>query len=189
MPEGLGQSKPPPNKRKREMTKTLEKKTINEQEELDRAEREGKKYVLYKKVGNLWQIRACRDILVTASKGDLGGFIQTEENLSQEGMSWVSQNAKVWGNARVSDDAKVWGNARVYGNAKVSGIATVSENGEVCGNATISDAGEVRGDTNVSGDAKVGGNAKVCGNARICGNAEIGGNAIVKSKVLEGKIN
>ena len=35
--------------------------------------------------------------------GDLGGYIHTEDNLSQEGNAWVSGNAKVWGNAKVSD--------------------------------------------------------------------------------------
>ena len=39
--------------------------------------------------------------------GELGGYIQKEENLSQEGDAWVSGNAKVWG------DAEVWGNAKV----------------------------------------------------------------------------
>ena len=45
--------------------------------------------------------------------GDLGGYIYTEDNLSQEGDAWVSGNAKVWGNAEVSGDAEVWGDAEV----------------------------------------------------------------------------
>ena len=43
--------------------------------------------------------------------GELGGFIEKEENLSQNGNAWV------FGNAEVSGDARVFGNARVYGNA------------------------------------------------------------------------
>ena len=39
--------------------------------------------------------------------GDLGGYIYTEDNLSQEGDAWVSGDAKVWGNAEVWGDAKV----------------------------------------------------------------------------------
>ena len=35
--------------------------------------------------------------------GDLGGWIEKEENLSHEGKAWV------WGNAKVCGDAKVWG--------------------------------------------------------------------------------
>ena len=47
--------------------------------------------------------------------GDLGGYIEKEENLSHMGNAWVS------GNAQVSGDARVFGNARVFGDARVSG--------------------------------------------------------------------
>ena len=33
--------------------------------------------------------------------GDLGGWIEKEENLSHKGDAWVYGNAKVWGNAKV----------------------------------------------------------------------------------------
>ena len=75
--------------------------------------------------------------------GDLGGWIEKEENLSQEGDAWVC------------GDARVYGNAELYGNA------------EVCGNAWVC------GDARVYGDARVCGNAEVCGDARVYGNAEL----------------
>ena len=40
--------------------------------------------------------------------GDLGGWIEKEENLSHEGKAWVCGDAKVWGNAKVCGDAKVF---------------------------------------------------------------------------------
>ena len=54
--------------------------------------------------------------------GELGGFVEKEENLSQDGNAWVYDNACVCGNARVYDNACVCGNACVYGDA---GYATV----------------------------------------------------------------
>ena len=57
--------------------------------------------------------------------GDLGGWIEKEENLSHEGKAWVCGDAKVWGNAKVCGDAKVWGNAEVCGDAEVWGNAEV----------------------------------------------------------------
>ena len=51
--------------------------------------------------------------------GDLGGWIEKEENLSHEGKAWVCGDAEVWGNAKVCGDAKVWGNAKVCGDAEV----------------------------------------------------------------------
>ena len=44
-------------------------------------------------------------------EGELGGFVEKEENLSNDGNAWVS------GDARVSGDAWVYGDARVSGNA------------------------------------------------------------------------
>ena len=49
--------------------------------------------------------------------GDMGGYIEKEENLSQSGNAWVSGNARVFGNAWVSGNAEVLGNALVSGDA------------------------------------------------------------------------
>ena len=100
--------------------------------------------------------------------GDLGGWIEKEENLSQSGNAWVSGDASVYGNAEVSGDASVSGNAWVYGNAEVSGNAWVYGNAEVSGDASVYGNAEVSGDARVYGDAEVYGNAWVYGNAEVC---------------------
>lgn len=46
-------------------------------------------------------------------KGDLGGYIEKEDNLEHSGNAWVSGDALVYGNARVSGNASVYGNALV----------------------------------------------------------------------------
>ena len=96
----------------------------------------------------LFQIKAEKSF-GNVSKGDLGGWVEKEENLSQEGNAWVS------GNACVSGDAKVYGNALVYGDAWVSDYAKVS------GNALVFDDAKVYGYACVFDDAKVYGNACV----------------------------
>ena len=50
-------------------------------------------------------------------KGELGGFIEKEENLSHENNAWVYGNAEVSGDAWVSGNAWVSGDAWVYGDA------------------------------------------------------------------------
>ena len=99
-------------------------------------------------------------------KGELGGFIEKEDNLSHDGEAWVYGNAWVSGNAQVYGDALVYGNAWVSGNAQVSGNAWVSGNAQVYGNALVS------GDARVYGDARVSDNALVYGNAWVSGNAD-----------------
>ena len=74
---------------------------------------------------------------IAISKGELGGWIEKESNLS--GNAWVSDNAKVSGNAWVSGYACVSGYALVSGDAKVSDNAWVSGNARVSDNAKVSD--------------------------------------------------
>ena len=92
--------------------------------------------------------------------GELGGYIEKEENLSHNGNAWV------YGNAKVCGDAWVYGNAEVYGDAKVYGNAEVYGDAKVCGDAWV------YGDAKVCDDAKVYGNAKVCGDAEVYGDAD-----------------
>ena len=44
-------------------------------------------------------------------KGEVGGYIASEKNLSQYGDAWVYGNARVYGNAEVYDNAEVYGDA------------------------------------------------------------------------------
>ena len=57
--------------------------------------------------------------------GELGGYVEKEENLSDDGNAWVSGDAWVYGDAQVSGNARVSGNAWVYGDARVYGNAWV----------------------------------------------------------------
>ena len=91
----------------------------------------------------LYRIKALKDFY-DVKKGDIGGYIQSENNLSQLGDCWIYDNAKVYGNAVVVGNAKVCDYARVHNNARVFGNAIIRDNavvrGEVCiwGNAMIS---------------------------------------------------
>ena len=111
--------------------------------------------------------------------GDLGGYIEKEENLSHMGNAWVSGDAQVSGDARVYGNAWVYGDARVSGDAQVFGDAWVSGNAQVSGNAWVSGNAQVSGDARVSGNAQVSGDAQVFGNAQVSGNAQVFGNARV----------
>ena len=104
--------------------------------------------------------------------GDLGGYVEKEENLSQSGNAWVYGDARVYGNAEVYGNARVYGDARVYGNAEVYGDARVSGNAEVCDNVCVCDNARVYGDALVCDNAWVYDNACVCDDALIFSNAD-----------------
>ena len=80
----------------------------------------------------LYRIEALKDFC-EIKKGDKGGFIESEDNLSHEGNAWVYDNACVYGTSCVYDDARVCGNSRVYGTARVTDDACV------CGTARVYD--------------------------------------------------
>lgn len=70
-------------------------------------------------------------------KGDKGGFVEKEENLSHSDNAWVYNDAKVFDNAKIFSSAKVYYNAEVYGLVMICGEAIV-KNATIHGNATIS---------------------------------------------------
>ena len=142
-------------------------------------------------------------------RGDRGGIVAGEDNLSHFGRSWIAEGAKVWdarvrvsGNALVKGSVSLRGEAKVYGNAQVFGRnVQVSGKAKVYGNARVfsfghrtqvfGNAAEVYGNAQVHSNAKVSGNAKVYGKATVYGNtatALVYGNAKVydNAKVRNG---
>ena len=77
----------------------------------------------------LFRIRALVEF-GNVCKGELGGYVEKEENLDHDGDAWVTGNARVSGNAWVTGNAEVTGNARVTGDARVSGDAWVTGNAD-----------------------------------------------------------
>jgi len=121
----------------------------------------------------LQRIRALRSF-GNVNKGDLGGWLEKEENLSHERNSWVYDDAQVfddaqvYGNARVYDGARVYDDARVYGDAWVYGGAWVSGGAWVFGDARVYGGARVYSGARVYGGAWVYGGARVYGGAQIC---------------------
>ena len=107
-----------------------------EQERLDMAQKQGKKYILHHKEGRLWRIQACKD-LRDVKKGDFGGLIESEKNLSHKGDCWVYDNAKVYDNACVFGDACIYGTAKVYNRAKVGQQAHIFDRAQIYGEAMV----------------------------------------------------
>lgn len=125
----------------------------------------------------LHRIRATKDLPNGVKKGDLGGFVESFENLSDS--AWVYGNAKVYENARVCCNAKVYGDAEIYGNARIYGEAEVHGNAQVYGDAEVYSNAQVYGDARVYDNSEVYGDTKVFGSARVYGYAEVHGNARV----------
>ena len=131
-----------------------------------------------RKKGGLRRIKALRGF-GDVKKGELGGWLEKKNNLSQEGDAWVGGNARVFENARVFGDAQVSDDACMYGNAKVYGDAEVYKSATVYANAEVYEFAEVMGEARVFGHAKVSGYVIICGSAYVHGTAQISGSVSV----------
>ena len=130
-------------------------------------------------IEGLFRIKALKDFN-DVKKGDIGGYVEGEKNLSQLGDCWIYDDAIVYDNARVHNNAQVCDNARVHDNVQVWDNAFVMGNAIVIGNAIVYDNAQVWDTAFVMGNAKVCDNAQVCGKAIVCDNARIGGHAVVQ---------
>lgn len=126
----------------------------------------------------LHRIEALRDF-GNVKKGEKGGWIESEENLSHEGSAWVYNDAMVYSNAQVCNDARVYDDARITDYAWVDDNAEIGDDAEIRGNAVVCGYARVDGNAVVYGYARVDGNAWVYGNARVCGYARVDGDAWV----------
>ena len=84
----------------------------------------------------LYRVRALRDF-GNVKCGDIGGYVESEANLSHQGNAWVGAAAQVYDNASISDDAIVYGWAKIFGNARICGDAMI-DYGEVSGSTVVS---------------------------------------------------
>lgn len=137
----------------------------------------GKKYELVKAeelISNgkcLYKIRALTNF-GRVRAGDLGGYIESEKNLSHNGTCWVYDNAWVTDNAKVTGHAEIRNSAGVGGNSIIKGHARITDRARVF-NSIVQGLAVITGDVIISSDQqpyiKITGNASVSGCAQIFG--------------------
>lgn len=109
--------------------------------------------------------------------GELGGYVEKEENLSQYGNAWVYRHAKVFGNAYIYGNTRIFGNALVFEDALVYEDALVSGDTRICSDAKVSGNARIGGSAYISGNAHIFGDSLVYGNAWLCDNAQVSSDA------------
>ena len=141
-----------------------------------------KKYVLLKPTtvingAQCHRIQAVRDF-ADIRKGTIGGYVETEENLSHEGNCWIYDNAAACGKSRVHGDAIIYDEAIIADNALVSGSAKVHDEALVKENASV------LGQAELQGMSTVGGSAIVCGRCLICDESVVSGDTVLADCLL-----
>ena len=120
----------------------------------------------------LHRIRALRDICGEIHAGDIGGFVESESNLSAEpgDCAWIFDDAIACGSAYVSKGSVMSGHSRAEDNAYLRG-ASMTGKALASGNAQIIHDPHTMGTPILSGNCKVYGTVQ--GDIRITGSAVI----------------
>ncbi len=112
----------------------------------------------------LHRIRALRDIPEHGVlAGDLGGFVQSERNLSQTGAAWIGGNAVVLGEGRVEDDAIARDQAVLSSYAVLRHRAAAGGQSRMDGQAIVQEQAQLTDSSHIGGCARVGGTIIVGG--------------------------
>lgn len=117
----------------------------------------------------LYRIEALIDF-DDVNKGDKGGWVEKEENLSQNGDSWIYDDAKVYDDAVIQNDAKVFDESIIHDKAYVTD------------RARIHDYANIYGRVYISGKVKIIGHASIYGEAILLDNVIVEDYGIVRNK-------
>ena len=130
----------------------------------------------------LYRIRALKNF-DDVKAGDLGGFVEKEENLSQHGRCWIYDDAKVYEDAKVWSDAKIYDFAHIFGKAEIRGYAKVYDNAMILDTVHVYENAEIRGNVKVFNTVRVYGNAKLDDEVVLDGGIDIRGNSEIKGDI------
>lgn len=86
----------------------------------------------------LYRIQALKDFNYVKA-GDIGGYVESESNLSQHGNCWVYNYAIVRDNAYICDNARIYDDTRITDKARISGKSCISGDMYIGGYARITD--------------------------------------------------
>ena len=89
-----------------------------------------KEYTIEFEGRTLHRIRALKDF-GGVKKGDLGGFVENENNLSHYGSCWIYDDAKAMDNSRIYGDSRMYDNSEMYNNSKMYGDSVMYNNSKM----------------------------------------------------------
>ena len=134
------------------------------------------------------RIRALRHIRLhngtEIQPGQLGGYVHSMYNLSQEGNCWIADDAVVAEKARVQDDAIVAGNCLMTGQARAQDCAIVRDNARLWHNAVVCDNATVIGNAMVSGSSKICGATMLKDRVFVSGVSTVSGTGILEGDAM-----
>ena len=117
----------------------------------------------------LYRIKALQNFN-DVHEGDIGGYVESDKNLSHEGDCWIYDDSKAYDNATISD------------NAIVKNSSSVMDNAYVVSNSVID------GNSIISGNSKIFDNCKVSDKSTVSGNSILKSNVSIESSIIKDNV-
>ena len=117
----------------------------------------------------LHRIKALRDF-GDIKRGDIGGYVENENNLSHEGNCWIYDDAKAMDYSIISDNSRIYNNSRMYNNS------AMYDNSEMYDYSIMYDNSEMHHNSRMHDNTKMYDNSTLYNNSAMFGNSEMHNN-------------
>lgn len=129
------------------------------------------------------RIQALKDF-DTVKRGDLGGYVEAEDNLSQQGTCWIHSGFCI-DDGRVEDYAQVYGSSTISKKGVAKNFSKVIDS-EITDNAIIKNYAEISQFSIASGSCIIRDYSQVENGSHINKNAVVSGRAIINCSKVGG---
>ena len=102
----------------------------------------------------LYRIKATKDFS-DVNKGDLGGWVQYEENLSQQGNCWLYDDSKCMDESRVTDNSIMRDFTEMYNCSKMHDYSKMYDYSKMCGCSEMYNFTEIHGYSKMCDSSKI----------------------------------
>ena len=137
-----------------------------------------KEYTIEFEGRTLHRIRALKDF-GDVRKGDLGGFVENENNLSQDGNCWIYDNAKAIDYSEMYDNSSIHDNSIMFDNSEMYDNSIMSDNSEMHGNSEMYDNSRMYDNSKMYNNSIMFDNSKMYGNSKMYSNSKMYGYSIM----------
>ena len=132
----------------------------------------------------LYRIKALKDFS-DVKAGDFGGWIESKENLSQEGNCWIYDEAMCMDHAKVCDNCAMHDFSAMFDNSRMHDTAVMVDdtmafdysimydNSIMFGSSKRYDNSIMRGDSKMHDCSTISGHSEMLGDSELCGDSEL----------------
>ena len=127
----------------------------------------------------LHRIRALRDF-GDIRKGDIGGFVENENNLSHKGNCWIYDDAKAMDNSIMYDNSRICDKSELHDDSRMYNYTRMYDYSELHNNSIMNDDSEMHDISKMYGNSIMYDYSEMYGDSELNNKAKLYGKLISK---------